>query len=159
MVFSFLQRRCYPLTRCIKKIANQPCHNVIFYLQTTEHTYIIGRYNPLVRIIDLVSHITYVMCVNFIHKWRDLQFKVDSKRQVFCETFHGNFIYSQSFCQKSAACVYHLLRSVASSLLFRLHNLSVCFYNKKKKFLNTVLTLNVNFFYYWPCSFNNVIFP
>ena len=46
------------------------------------HTYIIGHYNPSVRIIDLVSHTTYVVCVNFIHKWRDLQFKVDSERQI-----------------------------------------------------------------------------
>ena len=38
------------------------------------HTYIIGHYNPSVRIIDLVSHTTYVVCVNFIHKWRNLQF-------------------------------------------------------------------------------------
>ena len=38
------------------------------------HTYIIGHYNPSVRIIDLVSHTTYVVCFNFIHKWRDLQF-------------------------------------------------------------------------------------
>ena len=66
------------------------------------HTYIIGHYNPSVSIIDLVSHTTYVVCVNFIHKWRDLQFKVDSERQIFWETFHGNFIYSQSFCKKSA---------------------------------------------------------
>ena len=29
------------------------------------HTYIIGQYNPSVRIIDLVSHTTYVMCINF----------------------------------------------------------------------------------------------
>ena len=46
-------------------------------------TYIIGHYNPSVRIIDLVFHTTYVVCVNFKHKWRDLQFKVDSKRQIF----------------------------------------------------------------------------
>ena len=65
------------------------------------HTYIISHYNPSVRIIDLVSHTTYVVCVNFIHKWRDLQFEVDSEWQIW-ETFHGNFIYSQSFCQKSA---------------------------------------------------------
>ena len=31
MVFSFLQRKCYPLTRCIKNIADQPCYNVIFF--------------------------------------------------------------------------------------------------------------------------------
>ena len=65
-------------------------------------TYIIGHYNPLVRIIDLVSYTTYDVCVNFIHKWRDLQFKVDCERLIFWETFHGNFVYSQSFCQKSA---------------------------------------------------------
>ena len=31
------------------------------------HTYIIGRYNLSVRIIDLVSHTTYVVCVNFLY--------------------------------------------------------------------------------------------
>ena len=66
------------------------------------YTRIIGHYNPLVMIINLASHTTYVVCSNFIHKQRDLQFRVDSERQIFCETFHGNFIYSQNFCQKSA---------------------------------------------------------
>ena len=42
------------------------------------HTYTIGHYNPLVRIIDLVSHTNYVVSVNFIHKWRDPEFKFDS---------------------------------------------------------------------------------
>ena len=37
--------------------------------------------------------------VNFIREWRDLQFNVDSERQIF-ET--GRLIYSQNFCQKSA---------------------------------------------------------
>ena len=37
------------------------------------HTYIIGHYNPSVTIIDLVSHTTYVVCVNCIYMWRDLQ--------------------------------------------------------------------------------------
>ena len=32
------------------------------------HTYIIGHYKPSVRIIDLVTHTTYIVCVNFIHK-------------------------------------------------------------------------------------------
>ena len=46
-----------------------------------KYAYIIGHYNPpSVRIIDLVSHTTYVVCVNFIYKWQDLQFKVDSER-------------------------------------------------------------------------------
>ena len=62
------------------------------------HTYIIGHYNSSVWIIDLVSHLAYVVCVNFfIHKWQDLQFKVDSERQIFWETFHGNFISFAEF--------------------------------------------------------------
>ena len=78
-------------------MSNNPTKYILNYI-----TYIIGHYNPSVWIIDVVSHTTYVVCVNFIHKWRDLQFKVDSERQIYWETFHGNFIYSQSFCQKSA---------------------------------------------------------
>ena len=62
---------------------------------------IIGHYNPSVRNIGL-SHTTYVVFVNLIHKWRDLKFKADSERQIFWETLPSNFIYSQSFCQKSA---------------------------------------------------------
>ena len=51
--------------------------------------------DPSVRIIDLVSPTTYVVCVNFfIHNWQDLQFKVDSERQTFWETFHGKFLFT-----------------------------------------------------------------
>ena len=35
----------------------------LIYVHTYIHSYIIGHYNPLVRIIDLVSHTTYVLCV------------------------------------------------------------------------------------------------
>ena len=55
----------------------------VYALHTYIYIYIIGHYNPSVRIIDLVSHTTFVVCVNFILKWRDLQFKVDSERQIF----------------------------------------------------------------------------
>ena len=37
-------------------------------------------HNWLVRLIDLVSHITCVVCVKCIYKYWDLQFKVDSER-------------------------------------------------------------------------------
>ena len=47
------------------------------------HTYIIGHYKPSVRIIDLVSHTTNVVRVNFIHKWRDLRIKVKSDLKIF----------------------------------------------------------------------------
>ena len=35
--------------------------------QCADHTH-------TVKIIDLISHTTYVVCVNFIHKLQDLQF-------------------------------------------------------------------------------------
>ena len=49
------------------------------YDEYTRHSFLtclIGHYNPSARIIDLVSYNTYVVCVNSIHKWRDLQFNV-----------------------------------------------------------------------------------
>ena len=68
----------------------------ILFINILTYTYIIGHYNPSVRIIDLVSHTIYVVCVNFIY------ISDGTERQIFLETFHGNFIYSQGFCQKSA---------------------------------------------------------
>ena len=40
----------------------------------------------------LASHITLVMCVNFIRERWDIQFNVDSERQIFEKLFHGSFI-------------------------------------------------------------------
>ena len=65
----------------------------------TYYTYIIGHYNPSVRVIDLVSHTTYVVCVNFIHKWRDLPFKVDSERQIFLRNFSWHLITHRVFAR------------------------------------------------------------
>ena len=58
-------------------ILNFGVMDTVTILLPSLNTYIIGHYNSSVRIIDLVSHTTYVVCVNFIHNWRDLQFKVD----------------------------------------------------------------------------------
>ena len=33
-------------------------------------------------VTHLVDYTTNVVCVNFIHKWQDLQFKVDSERYI-----------------------------------------------------------------------------
>ena len=80
-------------------------NNVFIVLNSigSGNIYIIGHQNPSVRTIVLVSHTTYVVCANFIHKWPDLRFKVDSERQTFLRKFSWQFLfYSQSFCQKSA---------------------------------------------------------
>ena len=56
-------------------------------------TYIIGHYNPLVRITDLVFRTTYVVCVNFIQSTPNDRF--------FRKLFMAVLFYSQSFRQKS----------------------------------------------------------
>ena len=55
---------CISSSKCIFLVFNQ------FDSTKPIHTYIIGHYNLSVRIIDLVSHIIYVLCVN-------------SERQIF----------------------------------------------------------------------------
>ena len=61
------------------------------------HKYISDHYNHSVRITSwLVAEL--MLFVNFIRYW----FKVDIEQQIFWETFHGGFIYSLSFFQKSA---------------------------------------------------------
>ena len=61
------------------------------------YIYTIGHYNPSVRIIDLVSHTTYVVCVNFIHELRDLQFKIDSEEQISEKLFIAILFYLRIF--------------------------------------------------------------
>ena len=66
----------------VKNFGNVNCCIMYMFLHHSAryiHTHIIGHYNPSFRIIDLVYHISYVVCVNFIHKWRHLHFKVDSE--------------------------------------------------------------------------------
>ena len=57
---------------------------------------------PFSQDYGLASHTTYIVCVNFICKWWDLQFNIDFELQILEKLFHGMFIYSQSYCQKSA---------------------------------------------------------
>ena len=53
------------------------------FLITEPVLVLFGHYSPSVGFIELVSHTTCVVSVTFIHKRRDLQFKVGSKRQMF----------------------------------------------------------------------------
>ena len=38
---------------------------------------------PFTQDCDLASHTTFVLVVNFMYKWWDLQFKVDFEQQIF----------------------------------------------------------------------------
>ena len=51
------------------ELLHDPVSNWSWTLQEV-HTYIIDDYSPSIRIIDLVSHTSYVVCPDFIYKWR-----------------------------------------------------------------------------------------
>ena len=88
----------------LDKLQKQACIGITVTMKVcplTIHTFIIGHYNPSVRIkAQLLTPL--MQCVNFIRKRRELQFNVDSERQISEKVFHGRFISSQNFCQKSA---------------------------------------------------------
>ena len=64
-------------------------------------TSIIGHYNPSVRIIDLVSHTTYVVFVLYV-SGGTYSLKSTPNVRLFGKLFMAIFIYSHSFYQKSA---------------------------------------------------------
>ena len=78
----------------------------------TLYAYIIGHYNPSVRIINIVSYTTYVVCVNLYISGGTYSFKSTPNDRFFERIFHGNFIYSKSLCQKSAE------REIAEEMFF-----------------------------------------
>ena len=73
---------------------------------------------PFSEDYNLASHTNYVVCVSFIHKWRGLQFKVDSERQIFFfwETFHGNFISLPEFLPE--ICCEGIVEEILFFILF-----------------------------------------
>ena len=79
------------------------CSSLLYALHTDIDTYIHNwRLQPFSQDYGLASHISHVECVNCIYQWRELQFNVESERQIFKKLFHRRFIYSQRFCLKSA---------------------------------------------------------
>ena len=74
----------------------------LFFRQKSFVVIVISHYNPSVRIIDFVSHTTYVVCVNFIHEWQ-VPYSLQSipNDRFFLRNFSWQF-YLLSECQKSA---------------------------------------------------------
>ena len=51
---------------------------------------------PFNQDYGLASYTTHVVCGYFIREFRDLQFNIDSKRQIFEKLFMAGLFYSQS---------------------------------------------------------------
>ena len=112
-------------------------------LKTTYiHTYIIGHYNPSFTIINLVSHTSYVVSMNFIHKWRDPQFKVNCEQQIFFwETVRRNFIYSQSFRRRNNFYILFWCLASESNPGFASNKPTHCLL---RRLLKTIHSINFN---------------
>ena len=68
------------------------------WLSSYIHIYIHNwSLQPFSQDYGLASHTTHVVCVNFIRERRDLQFNVDSERQIFWETFSWQFYLLSEF--------------------------------------------------------------
>ena len=71
------------------------------YSLNFQRTYIHTSHNWLLQSFSndyhLTSHTTYVASDNFIHEWRDQQFKVDSERQIFMKLFTAHLFTLRVF--------------------------------------------------------------
>ena len=64
----------------ISRYIRTSLYRVLFEVHTYIHNWSLQPFN---QDYDLVSHTAYVVCINPIHHWRALQFKVNSERQIF----------------------------------------------------------------------------
>ena len=81
-----------------------------FEPQTVYHisnTYILSHYQHFSQDYGLTSHITHVEYVNFIRKWQDLQFNVDSEWQIFEKLFTLR-IFARYLLRKSQKRYFHI---------------------------------------------------
>ena len=97
----------YNNTRKSVTFVNSSCKAVYsfalkgIYFKTHTHIYN-WPLQPFNQDYGLASYTTHIVCINFTCEWRDLQFNVDSERQIFEETFPGQvYCLSQDFWQKS----------------------------------------------------------
>ena len=51
-------------------------------------------YNPSVRIIDVVSHTTHVVYVNFKHEWRGIYSLMSTLNNRFLRSFSWQFVFT-----------------------------------------------------------------
>ena len=72
------------------------------------------KFNYLLWFIS--SLITYVVCTNLIRDWRDLQFKVDSKWQIFEKLSMAIFYISSEFLPE--ICWNYQLRAILLCILY-----------------------------------------
>ena len=72
----------YKALRLINQLRNSDSvNNTSEVIYNSSNTYVYNwSLQPFSQDFDLASRTTYVVCVNLIHEWRDLQFNVDSKR-------------------------------------------------------------------------------
>ena len=106
---SFWVRRLFNVCAC-SQWGNFACLHI--------HTYIIGHYNPSVIIIDLVSHTTYVVWVNFLYiSGGTYSLKLVPNDRFVEKLFMAIFIYSREFLPE--ICWDEIATEILLRILFR----------------------------------------
>ena len=79
---------------CIKA-SDIVLHSVLFRCLVGISSYIHNwPLQPFSQDYDLASHTTHIVCFNFIREWWDLQFNIDSERQIFEKIFYVKFLFT-----------------------------------------------------------------
>ena len=73
-----LSNRVYAVETTLFIFVTKSRCSIHFRYQVSLQTYIQISSQPFSQYYNLVSHITYLVCINFIHEWREL-----SERQIF----------------------------------------------------------------------------
>ena len=101
---------------------------------------------------DLASYTTYVVCVNFIHEWQDLQFKENSERQIFENLFSEFLLKTETAFVLLEISVLGLM-SNKPAMAIRLAN-----YSDKFHWYCSVSIIKIPYFtcnmYLWECIYS-----
>ena len=119
MLEQFLKKKFYAIKKCSKFEVEKVVIWQYFSI-SDKHTYIHNwPLQPFSQDYGLASHTTHVVCVNYIRERRDLQFNVDSERQIFWETFSWQFyLLSRTFIRLKT-CAYKRVRIQSVLFFFR----------------------------------------
>ena len=103
---------------------------------------------PFSHYFGLASHTTHVVCINFIREWWDLQFNVDSERQIFFFFFFGQTfsqqIYLLSEFLPDICCVFITLNMKLVSRRSLIRSILALYSNPRKNISSVTDSLKVS---------------
>ena len=101
-LFAFLCLACF----CARNIMGTDGVVDSFLICTYIHNWLL---QPFCQDCDLHYHTIHAVCVNFIYKWQNLQFKVDSERQIFEKLLMATLSTHKVFAERKPSKKYNFI--------------------------------------------------